>query len=71
MESEKKENGDVSKVSSMTTETHVMLFKDMPISSRLELALSQIRDIMEREGLELCFLRADRKIFFINQGVGK
>jgi hypothetical protein len=37
----------------------------LPLTPRLDSALSEIRNIMKREGLRLCFLESDDKIHFI------
>ena len=50
------------------TQIGIVVFENKPLSPRLDIALSEIRNIMKREDLFLCCLRADDKIYFIPQG---
>jgi len=48
--------------------SRIVMFDGLPIRPSLDRGLSEIRDIMKREGLIFCLLLQDDKIYFLPGG---
>ena len=55
-------------VATMVTENRFVVFDGLPIPPSLDRGLSEIRDIMKREGLIFCLMLQDDKIYFLPGG---
>jgi len=59
---------DAARVAAMVAESRIVVFDGLPIRPSLDRGLSEIRDIMKREGLIFCLLLQDDKIYFLPGG---